>query len=707
MITSLATILMLPSISRSCFLCLLLRFVAFGQLVSPSVPEEAGTRATPRNTSNPKIRLAVIGSTSAFARKAHFPSLRELPDRYEIVANWTRQEVSYISSFNNRDYSWSETPASRYSSGEDAELEGRGGGKANDDKTSERNKSARVIMKIVRRRSDASFVDEPGNRDDRVKNFEAEDSEESWYNRTYVFLLLANGKNPDTQYSGGVEESLPPVRIDAVLIILPIGIMPKFVNAALEHNIHVLSEKPVLPALDDEARIQKQYPALSRVLQIQKEETQSLQEKKSCARGSAVATSEATADGSSPAQCDVASTGSSSSATTSTDNASAAGERRVTTRTPPIWFVSENWRFEYAYRNFLVDQILKNDVNNIRTTAKWIDVKTFSYVSSDHALTKGWRKHSNLMIDVGVHYCAAIRMLVEDGFGAFSSKDNDPLGHLKIAPEKKLKMELLSAVRPFAVEPAQHTQHSPPSQDFVATYRIRFDDRRQRQQTGTDFTQETNVLPPGGGRTASDDTTSVLEPGQEHLTASDSIVLVWSHSFRTSHKLRAEKKAKGLSNMVVQIFYGEDGESLTVDRYDWQWNVVKGRPERRGVGEDESQERAAAGPDELEQQELSGSFPLHFSVKDSLLDFADAVDNSGRRGWIECNAHAAESATPNVGLGESKSANFNVATAGEADDVVSLSSSRAHGGGRNTAYEALLDLKMMEEILNFQFLQID
>ncbi|CAD7956146.1 unnamed protein product, partial [Amoebophrya sp. A25] len=72
--------------------------VAFAEAVVPSPPDVKSNHpmasieeTAKKETCARRIDLVVIGSSSAFAKKAHFPSLGDLPSCFRIVGNWTRR----------------------------------------------------------------------------------------------------------------------------------------------------------------------------------------------------------------------------------------------------------------------------------------------------------------------------------------------------------------------------------------------------------------------------------------------------------------------------------------------------------------------------------------------------------------------------------------------------------------------------------------
>ncbi len=279
------------------------------------------------------IRIAIIGSTGVFAKKAHFPSFRSpnLQELFQIVGTWSHRPVA-----NNE-------------TGLPIEL-----------------------AEIIAKKSEKCPVS----------------SEKT----TCAFRGHFSGES-------GWKEILSDPSVQAVDIVLPISVQPRFVSEALAAGKHVVSEKPILTS------VPKSLSNANRILSSQKDRNDKIEPVKDLNE---------VPQNLWPYLLN-ATTGKEVDIDISSNSPPTKSMSRQKSNILPVWSVSENWRYEPAYQR-LIELLKSESDNDVLRTLHHMEINTMAYIPPEHSLLQtGWRTNgeSSLWVDIAVHYAAVIRELLD------------------------------------------------------------------------------------------------------------------------------------------------------------------------------------------------------------------------------------------------------------------------------------------------------
>jgi len=332
----------------------------------------------------------------------------------------------------------------------------------------------------------------------------------------------------------GWKELLQNSDINTLDIILPIHVQAKYVAEGLEAGKHVISEKPILSA--------SQEIASNATNDYQKILLPYIDKK-------------------------------------TTDTAS------ISPIPKPVWSVSENWRFEPSYERLL--QMLRNS-NDILSSVDYVDIKTQSYIPSDHQLLAiGWRGkgESSLWIDIAVHYAAVIRSLLSTLADSSSSKDDKRDEQLICEKEDG--------------DCGKGSSNSITKSSIDVKNFIRYVQKSGRTVNG--------FIP-------FDTATTIFSIPLLGTKSKKTITVVWTNSFQIRENLFYERNPTktAMSNMLIKLQYNNT-EHINVDRWYVSGSQLK-------VDSDKTNVKTYLG-----KEEPVFEIPNEFSVERSLEDFALAI----------------------------------------------------------------------------------
>eukprot|EP00929_Paragymnodinium_shiwhaense_P011674 TRINITY_DN11779_c0_g1_i2.p1 TRINITY_DN11779_c0_g1~~TRINITY_DN11779_c0_g1_i2.p1 ORF type:complete len:424 (-),score=54.67 TRINITY_DN11779_c0_g1_i2:365-1636(-) len=278
----------------------------------------------------------------------------------------------------------------------------------------------------------------------------------------------------------------------------------------------------------------------------------------------------------------------------------------------PVWSVSENWRFECSYEWLLkFMQVHLKLVDGQRwgygMNMNMIEIRSFSHIPDSYPIIPDnvpWRQETGtgLVVEICVHFAAAIRKLLL----AANETSN-------IRVNKWLSEDYL---RPFDT--------------FVASWGI-----EMLAVNSSNLTNESNLSVDSDDACSADVNDSCPPTEEREERIPKTIPVVWTNSFLVTENLRPEARRTSLSNLIVKLHFNNT-QYIAVDRYDVEWS----RAFPRELFEDEEERfenprvgllwkyTFAGGPEARRGGSSMRAFKQTYSVEDSLLDFARAVDGN-------------------------------------------------------------------------------